>query len=90
MQLTQFSDYAMRVVLYLASRPERLVSVEEIGRAYGVSRHHLVRVVQTLTELGVVTARRGRGGKRALPDQPALLQMSPGVICRRARLPSNP
>ena len=71
MQLTQFSDYAMRTVLYLGCRPEKLVSVDEISRAYGISRHHLVRVVQSLTELGVVTSQRGRGGGMRLAKAPA-------------------
>lgn len=71
MQLTQFSDYAMRAVLYLGCRPEKLVSVDEISRAYGISRHHLVRVVQSLTELGVVTAQRGRGGGMRLAKAPS-------------------
>jgi Rrf2 family nitric oxide-sensitive transcriptional repressor len=71
MQLTQFSDYAMRTVLYLGCRPERLISVDEISRAYGVSRHHLVRVAQSLTELGVVSAQRGRGGGMRLAKKPA-------------------
>jgi Rrf2 family nitric oxide-sensitive transcriptional repressor len=60
--LTQFSDYGLRIVLYLACHPERLVSVDEIARAYRISRNHLVKVVQTLTELGVVESQRGRGG----------------------------
>lgn len=71
MQLTQFSDYAMRTVLYLGCRPEKLVSVEEISRAYGISRHHLVRVVQSLTELGIVTSQRGRGGGMRLAKAPS-------------------
>ena len=71
MQLTQFSDYAMRVVLYLGCRSERLISADEISRAYGISRHHLVRVVQSLTELGLVTAQRGRGGGMRLAKDPS-------------------
>lgn len=71
MQLTQFSDYAMRVVLYLGCRPDRLISADEISRAYGISRHHLVRVVQSLTELGLVRAQRGRGGGMRLAKEPS-------------------
>ena len=48
MHLTQFSDYGLRLTLYLACHPDRLVSVEEVGQAYGISRHHLVKVVQVL------------------------------------------
>ena len=42
MQLTLFSDYAIRVSLYLAVHGERLVSIEEVSRAYGISKNHLV------------------------------------------------
>jgi Rrf2 family nitric oxide-sensitive transcriptional repressor len=70
MQLTMFSDYAMRIALYLAMHRERLVSVEEVSRAYGISRAHLVKVVQRLTELGVVTSVRGRGGGLRLGKAP--------------------
>ncbi len=62
MHLTQFSDYSLRLAMYLACDPERLISVDEISRAYGISRHHLVKVVQILTDLGVVQSQRGRGG----------------------------
>lgn len=62
MHLTQFSDYSLRLVIYLACHPGRIVSVDEVSRAFGISRHHLVKVVQTLTDLAVVEAQRGRGG----------------------------
>ena len=71
MHLTQFSDYALRVALYLGCHPGTLVSVDEISRAYGISRHHLVRVVQSLTELGVVESQRGRGGGMRLAKAPS-------------------
>jgi Rrf2 family nitric oxide-sensitive transcriptional repressor len=81
MHLTMFSDYAMRLVLYLGSHPGRLVSVEEVGRAYGISRNHLVRVVQTLTELGVVESQRGRGGGMRLARPPS--EINVGWLIRR-------
>src|SRR2546421_537788 len=62
MQLTLFSDYSLRVGLYLATHTERLVSLAEVSRAYGISRAHLVKVVQRLAELGVVETVRGRRG----------------------------
>jgi Rrf2 family nitric oxide-sensitive transcriptional repressor len=73
--LTQFSDYSLRLVIYLACHPERLVAVEEISRAFGISRHHLVKVVQTLTELGVVAAQRGRGGGMRLALRPEAINV---------------
>lgn len=81
MHLTQFSDYSLRLVLYLACYPERVVSVDEVSRAFGISRHHLVKVVQTLTELGVVEAQRGRGGGMKLAMEPA--QINVGWLIRR-------
>ncbi len=70
MHLTQFSDYSLRVALYLAAHPDDLASVEEISRSYGISRNHLTKVVQRLTDLGVVASTRGRGGGFRLAMQP--------------------
>jgi Rrf2 family transcriptional regulator, nitric oxide-sensitive transcriptional repressor len=79
--LTQFTDYSLRIVLYLGSHPDRVVSAEAISRAFGISRNHLVKVVQTLTDLGVVEAQRGRGGgmKLALPPS----EINVGWLIRR-------
>jgi Rrf2 family nitric oxide-sensitive transcriptional repressor len=79
--LTQFSDYSLRLVLYLACHPEQLVSADEVSRAFGISRHHLVKVVQTLTDLGVVEAHRGRGGGMALAMRPS--EINVGWLIRR-------
>jgi Rrf2 family nitric oxide-sensitive transcriptional repressor len=73
--LTQFSDYSLRLALYLACHPNRVVSVDEVSRAYGISRHHLVKVVQTLTDLGVVEAQRGRGGGMRLAMPPSAINV---------------
>lgn len=81
MHLTQFSDYSLRVALYLACRPGELVSVNEVSRAHGISRNHLVKVVQTLTELGVVVSQRGRGGGMRLARPPAEINL--GWLIRR-------
>lgn len=70
MQLTRFSDYSLRVLLYLAAHQSRLVSVDEVSRAYGVSKHHLVKVVQRLVEEGLVASTRGRGGGLRLNRRP--------------------
>lgn len=79
--LTQFSDYGLRLALYLACHPDRVVSVDEVSRAYGVSRHHLVKVVQALTDLGVVEAQRGRGGGMRLAKRPS--EINVGWLIRR-------
>jgi Rrf2 family transcriptional regulator, nitric oxide-sensitive transcriptional repressor len=62
MQLTYFSDYALRLVLYLAAHPDRVVSVQEVSRAYRVSPHHMVKVARLLVGRGIVASVRGRRG----------------------------
>jgi Rrf2 family nitric oxide-sensitive transcriptional repressor len=61
------------VLLYLAAQPDRAVSTAEMSRAYGISRHHLVRVVQTLTRSGFVETIPGRSGGVRLAKPPGSL-----------------
>lgn len=70
MQLTVHADYALRVLLYLGSHPERVISTQEISKAYGISKHHLVRVVQRLSAEGYVTIKAGRYGGAELARKP--------------------
>lgn len=62
MRQTRYSDYAMRVLLYLGARPDRLCSIAEIARAYGISQNHLMKVVHNLVKAGYVASERGRFG----------------------------
>ncbi|GAN79662.1 transcriptional regulator, BadM/Rrf2 family [Acidocella aminolytica 101 = DSM 11237] len=62
MRLTQFSDYAVRVVLYLATHADRLCSIHEIAQAYGISQNHLMKVVSDLAGAEYIHSLRGRGG----------------------------
>jgi Rrf2 family transcriptional regulator, nitric oxide-sensitive transcriptional repressor len=80
--LTQFSDYSLRLAIYLACHPDQLITVEEVSRSFGVSRNHLVKVVQTLTDLGVVESQRGRGGGMRLAMAPAAINV--GWLIRRS------
>ncbi len=72
-RLTQFSDYALRTVLYLGAHPDTVIPVADIARAYGISYHHLTKVATRLCEIGVTEAVRGRrGGLRLAIAPPAL------------------
>jgi Rrf2 family nitric oxide-sensitive transcriptional repressor len=62
MQLTMFSDLALRVLMYTHAAGDRLVTIDEITGAYKVSRAHLNKVVNALTRAGYLTAVRGRSG----------------------------
>lgn len=62
MKLTRHTDYALRMLLYLAARQDRLCSIAEIARAYDISQNHLMKVANELGRLGHVDAVRGRNG----------------------------
>ena len=62
MQLTKFSDYAMRVLMYAHAARGRRVTIDEMAAAYRISRAHLMKVVNSLTRAGYLTAIRGRSG----------------------------
>lgn len=70
MQLTIHSDYALRVLLYLKLHEPRQATIQEIAEAYGISRNHLMKVVQELAQSGFVHAARGRGGGLRLARKP--------------------
>ena len=66
MRLSLQTDYALRVLIHVAARPERLSSIGEIARAYAISENHLMKVVHLLGRLGFIRTVRGRGGGIAL------------------------
>jgi Rrf2 family nitric oxide-sensitive transcriptional repressor len=80
MKLTRYTDYALRVLMHLAARPERLSSIAEIARAYGISHNHLMKVVHDLRKEGYVAAVRGRSGGIRL-GRPAA-EINVGAIVR--------
>ncbi len=62
MRLTFYSDYSLRLLMYLAVRPERLSTIKEIAEAYNISANHLMKVVHQLGLAGYVETIRGRNG----------------------------
>ena len=61
-QLTSYTDYALRVLLYLLSHPEGKATTREMAEAYGISLNHLTKVTKDLTKAGWLVASRGAGG----------------------------
>jgi len=62
MQLTLYTDYSLRVLVYLGLKTDVLVTISEIAENYGISRNHLVKVVHNLSSEGFIDALRGKGG----------------------------
>lgn len=67
MKLTLYTHHAARVLVHLAAASERLSSMSEIARTYGMSHNHLTKVVHDLRMAGFVEAVRGRGIRLARP-----------------------
>lgn len=70
MKLTRFTDYSLRVLIYLGLSEEQRVTIREVSDAYDISRNHLMKVVSNLTRLGYIEARRGPGGGLLLARPP--------------------
>jgi Rrf2 family transcriptional regulator, nitric oxide-sensitive transcriptional repressor len=71
MQLTLYTDYSLRVLIYLGIHRHRLSTIAEIAAGYGgISRNHLVKVVHNLSTHGYIHTTRGKGGGLMLAREP--------------------
>ena len=62
MKLTRYTDYALRVLIYVSLRADSPASISEIAARYDISENHLMKVVQQLGHAGLLITSRGRGG----------------------------
>lgn len=70
MRLTQHTDYAMRLLMYVGSHPDRLCTISEVARAYGISEPHLMKVTHRLSQHGWLQTVRGKNGGMRLAKAP--------------------
>jgi Rrf2 family nitric oxide-sensitive transcriptional repressor len=75
MRLTNFSDYALRILMYAAAQGDRLITIEETADVYGISRAHLMKVANQLTRAGYLEAVRGRSGGLILAKRPSKIRL---------------
>ena len=81
MRLTVYTDYALRLLMYLALKDDRLATVNDVADSYGISRNHLMKVAHQLGVAGYVETVRGRGGGLRLARSPASIGL--GDVIRR-------
>jgi Rrf2 family nitric oxide-sensitive transcriptional repressor len=62
MRLTVYTDYALRLLMYLAVKNDGLATIAEVAYSYGISKNHLMKVAHQLGVAGYVDTVRGRGG----------------------------
>ena len=76
MRLTRFTDYSLRVLIYLGQNSENRVTIHQISEAYDISKNHLMKVVSNLTRLKILVAQRGPGGGIQLNRLPEDINLS--------------
>lgn len=86
MQLTVFTDYGLRSLMYLAANPDSQCSVRNIAEHYGISRNHVVKVVHRLAQLGYITSSKGKGGGIRLAQNPESLHLGDLVLALESNM----
>ena len=82
MRLSDYTDYTLRVLMYCAANPGRLVTIAELADSHQVSKNHLMKIVNDLGRQGVLETTRGRGGGLRLLKPPSTIRL--GDVLRQA------
>lgn len=75
MRLTDYTDYALRLLMHLGTNPGRTITIREIATAHGISHNHLSKIVYHLGLLGILTTLRGRAGGIQLARAPGQIML---------------
>jgi Rrf2 family nitric oxide-sensitive transcriptional repressor len=80
MRLTDYTDYALRLLMHLGSHPGQTITIREIATTHGISHNHLSKIVYHLGLLGILTTLRGRAGGIRLAQSPGQIML--GAVIR--------
>lgn len=80
MKLTDYTDYSLRVLIYAAVHPNESVTIQQISDTFGISRNHLVKIVQNLGQKGFLLTMRGRSGGIRLARAPIEINLKE-IVC---------
>ena len=86
MRLTTLTDYALRLLMYVAQQPDRLCTIAEVAQVYGISEAHLMKVTHLLGQQGWITTVRGKGGGMRLARRPQRVSIGEVVRAMEAEL----
>ncbi len=75
MRLTSMTDYALRLLMYLAQQPDRLCTIAEIATVHGISEAHLMKITHQLALAGWIETVRGKGGGMRLAAVPEAINL---------------
>jgi Rrf2 family transcriptional regulator, nitric oxide-sensitive transcriptional repressor len=90
MRLSTFTDYSLRLLMYLAAAPAQRATIAEVSKAFGVSQHHMVKVVHLLGRAALLKNTRGRGGGVELARPAAAINIGEVVrITERGDMPAE-
>lgn len=84
MQLSKFSDYSFRALIYLAKNQDRLCTVDELAAQLKTSEHHMKKVIHQLAQTDYVVSIKGRGGGIRLGMTPTDINL--GSVLRRTEM----
>jgi Rrf2 family transcriptional regulator, nitric oxide-sensitive transcriptional repressor len=87
MQVTRYTDYAIRVLIYLAVNKDQKSTIHQIAESYSISKNHLMKIVQTLNSEGFLLATRGKNGGLKLNSNPNEINL--GKLVRNLESHSN-
>lgn len=76
MQLTTFTDYSLRVLIYLGTHTDSIVTITDIANGFGISRNHIIKIIYNLSRQGLIQTVRGRHGGILLAQSPSHINLA--------------